>query len=92
MLNASSLALGALSYSSILSLPNETVASTIPYPAGSRCGSARRNSFVKPEELDASNHEVKTEDHVITRRKRLVDLSISIKALYYCTAAGSSTL
>ena len=24
--------------------------------------SARRNSFVKPEELDASNHEVKTEN------------------------------
>ena len=52
--------------------------------------SARRNSFVKPEELDASDHEVKTDDHVITRRNRLVDLSISIKALYNCTATGSS--
>ena len=44
--------------------------------------SARRNSFVKPEELDASDHDVKADDHVIMRRNRLVDLSISIKALY----------
>ena len=44
--------------------------------------SARRNSFVKPEELDASDHDVKADDHVIMRRNRPVDLSISIKALY----------
>jgi hypothetical protein len=48
------------------------------------------NSFVKPVELDASDHDVKADDHVIMRRNRPVDLSISIKALYNCTAARSS--